>query len=362
MRRVVAITMVGVLAGVVPASVGLASDDIQIHPKCQKLPTELLGPFVKLADGSVLCLTGDKVMVSTDDGNSWQSRPLFGDKNKDKFAVWGGPILRTRNGVIIAAFHNRVEFALKWDQSKGGPQPGCRLPVYVVRSLDEGKTWEDPQLVQDGYCGALNALIQLRGGRVVLGSQLAVRDPGRHVTLSYVSDDDGATWKKSNILDLGKYGGYGDHGGGIEATIVELTDGRVWMLLRTYRGCFSESFSNDGGLTWEKSRPSKIAASGSPGKLLRLTSGRIILAWNRFIDPVKRTGRREQLSIAFSEDDGKTWSEPVVVGYDPLKPGNKQSQHRLSYPNLYEHRPGEVWVTTGQGKLRIKLHESDFVK
>jgi hypothetical protein len=65
--------------------------------------------------------------------------------------------------------------------------------------------------------------------------------------------------------------------------------------------------------------------------------------------------------MAFSEDEGRTWTEPVVVAYDPLKPGNKQSQHRLSYPYVYEHVPGELWVTTMQGPLRIKLLEDDFL-
>jgi hypothetical protein len=141
---------------------------------------------------------------------------------------------------------------------------------------------------------------------------------------------------------------------------VERKDGRLWMLLRTYRGRFTEAFSEDQGLTWKDVRPSAIEASGSPGMLWRLQDGRLALFWNRFIDKEKRTGRREQLSMAFSEDDGHTWTEPVVVAYDPMKPGDKEPQHRLSYPYVYEHIPGEIWVTTMQGPLRAKLHEDDF--
>ena len=334
---------------------------IQLHPKCQTLPTNQLGPFAGLADGSALTIHGTNALVSTDDGKTWKATPAF--KNTKRFGPWpGGAILRTRDGAVLYAFMNKNERGGKWDQKTGGPKPDMRLPVYVVRSLDEGKTWEEPILVQDGYCGCIHQMIQLKSGRVVLASQLAVRDPGRHVTVTYASDDNGKTWRRSNIIDLGKYGGYGDHGGGIECTIVQLKDGRLWMLLRTYRGRFSEAYSDDDGLTWKDVRPSKIAASGAPGILHRMASGRIVLLWNRFIDPVKRTGRREQLSMAFSDDDGKTWAEPVVIGYDPLKPGNRQSQHRLSYPNVYEHRPGELWITTGQGPLRVRLLEADFVK
>jgi hypothetical protein len=333
---------------------------ILLHPKCEPLPTSLLGPFVKLGDGSVLAVDADRVMISGDEGKTWEERPLFDRPDKYQCRAERA-VLRTREGTLIVAFMNTKELVFRWDQAKGGPQPGCRLPVYVTRSTDEGRSWQPPLLVQEGYCGALRTMIQLTGGRVVLGCQDARRDPGRHVCFTYASDDQGKTWTQSNVIDLGKYGGYGDHGGGIEPTLVELRDGRLWMLIRTYRGCFTEAYADDQGMTWKEIRPSEIAASGAPGQLRRLQSGRLVLFWNQFIDPAKRSGRREQLSMAFSEDDGRTWTEPVVVAYDPMQPGDKEPQHRLSYPYVYEHVPGELWVTTMQGPLRIKLLEDDFL-
>ena len=331
-----------------------------LHPECEPLPTSLMGPFVRLGDGSVLAVDEGRALQSEDDGKTWSARPLFAKPEKYQCRA-ERTVLRTREGTLILAFMNTRELVFRWDQAQGGPQPGCRLPVYVTRSTDDGNTWHEPELIQDGYCGALRSMIQLRGGRVVLGCQEAVSDPGRHVSCTYASDDEGKTWKRSNVIDLGKYGGYGDHGGGIEPTLAQLRDGRLWMLIRTYRGCFSEAYSDDEGLTWKDVRPSEIEASGSPGQLRRLHSGRLVLFWNRFIDKAKRTGRREQLSMAFSEDDGRTWTEPVVVGYDPMQPGDKEPEHRLSYPHVYEHVPGELWVTTMQGPLRIKLLEDDFL-
>lgn len=339
--------------------VALHDKPILLDPRCEQLPTDLLGPFVKLGDGSVLAVDDTQVRVSKDEGKTWIARSLF--QPAGKFQCRGErALLRTREGTLILAFLNVREMVFKWDQSKGGPQSECRLPVYITRSLDNGNTWEEPRQIQDGYCGALRNMIQLRSGHVVLASQVAVGNPGRHVSMTYVSDDEGSTWKRSNLIDLGEYGRYGDHGGGIEATLVELKDGRLWMLLRTYRGCFTEAFSEDQGLTWKDIRPSAIEASGSPGLLWRLQDGRLSLFWNRYIDKEKRTGRREQLSMAFSEDEGRTWTEPVAIAYDPMKPGDKEPQHRLSYPYVYEHIPGELWVTTMQGPLRIKLREDDF--
>ncbi|HPA18360.1 MAG TPA: exo-alpha-sialidase [Verrucomicrobiae bacterium] len=332
---------------------------ILVDPRCERLPTDLLGPFVKRGDGAILAAGPKDASISHDNGRTWRPRPLF--REPDRFESRGeAAILRTRDGTILFAFLNAKEQKLSWDQKKGGPQPDCQLPVYVIRSLDEGETWQEPQRLQTGWSGAIRQMIQLRSGRIVLISQQAVRDPGRHVSFAYVSDDEGQNWEKGDVVDLGEYGGYGDHGGGIEGTITELADGRLWLLLRTYRGSFTEAFSKDGGLTWENIRPSKILASGSPGLLQRLHDGRLLLLWNRYIDPEKRTGRREQLSMALSEDDGATWGEPAVIAYDPMKPGDKEPQHRLSYPYLYEHVPGEFWITTMQGPLRVALHERDF--
>ncbi len=333
---------------------------ILLDPKCEPLPGLPLGPFVKLGDGSVLAADATRVLVTKADGKTWTARPLFAQEDKFECRPERA-LLRTRDGTLILAFLNQKEMALRWDQAKGGPQPGCRLPVYVVRSTDGGRTWLAPQLIQDSYCGALRCMVHLRSGRVVLGSQEAAADPGRHVCFTLASDDEGKTWRRSNTIDLGEYGGYGDHDGAIEPTLAELRDGHLWMLIRTDRGRFSEAFSADGGLTWKDVRPAAIEASSSPGQLRRLQSGRLVLFWNRFIDPQKRTGRREQLSMAFSEDDGRTWTPPVVVAYDPLEPGRKEPEHRLSYPYVYEHVPGELWVTTMQGPLRIKVLEDDFL-
>jgi len=185
-----------------------------LHPRCEPLPTSLMGPFVKLGDGSVLAVDEGRALRSEDHGKTWSHRPLFAQPEKYQCRA-ERTLLRTREGTLILAFMNTRELVFRWDQAKGGPQPECRLPVYVTRSTDDGNTWHEPELVQDGYCGALRSMIQLRSGRVVLGCQQAVSDPGRHVSCTYASDDEGETWKRSNVIDLGEYGRYGDHGGGI---------------------------------------------------------------------------------------------------------------------------------------------------
>ena len=57
--------------------------------------------------------------------------------------------------------------------------------------------------------------------------------------------------------------------------------------------------------------------------------------------------------IEFSADDGKTWTEPAVIA--------RAKKGWIAYPYLFEARPGELWITTMQGGLRVGLREQDFV-
>lgn len=355
------------LTVITDAGATASEGEIWMHPKAQKLPTDQMGPFVRLGIGCVAAVRDNRLVISKDDGETWMGRRLIRDR--ERFQDSGGPgscaLFRTREGVLIHAFVNMKELSFKWDydnNSAVGPLPECQLPVYITRSLDDGRTWEEPRTLQEGWCGYIGTIIQTKSGRLVLVSEQAVPNPGRHVSMTYVSDDQGATWTRSNLLDDLYGGSPGDHSGLVEATVIELKDGRLWMLIRTYSGHFWHAYSADEGLTWTDIVPSEIEASGSPGILLRLKSGRIMLVWNRFAEGrPKNIGRREEISIAFSEDEGETWSEPVVVARNRTPEGGDPVAHRISYPAVYEHGPGEIWITTGQGMLRMKLHEKDFV-
>jgi lysophospholipase L1-like esterase len=95
--------------------------------------------------------------------------------------------------------------------------------------------------------------------------------------------------------------------------------------------------------------------------LHRLASGRAVLVWNRFRDPVKRQGRRDQLSIAFSENDGLTWTTPQLIAVNPVPEGQRESAYWISYPYFFEPTPGRLWISTMQGKVSAALDERDFV-
>lgn len=97
------------------------------------------------------------------------------------------------------------------------------------------------------------------GKRIVVAAHGGVTPKGCY---TYVSDDDGLTWKCSNTVTSPDHRGGGFHKGirwnhgAVEPTVVELKDGTLWMLMRTSQDRHYQAFSQDGGLTWSESEPS----------------------------------------------------------------------------------------------------------
>jgi len=341
------------------------AQELWLDPRLEPLPTDYLGPFVHTSDDNVLAIEDAGTRVSADGGQSWSElRPFFTDDNDLKVRVERG-LLRTKSGVLIASSMDMRQRKWTWD-NKLHDAPGATLPAFVMRSLDDGKTWQDVTEFHKNWTGAIRDIIQTKDGRIIVSAMKMLHDPGRHSVVTYWSDDDGKTWHSGNVIDLG---GVGHHGGVTEATLEELADGRIWLLIRTNWGVFWSGYSYDGGKFWRVLKPSTIPASSAPGMLKRLQSGRLVLFWNRpypegksewplsggdgLWSEVPVSNHREELSVAFSEDEGKTWTAPVVIA--------RQSGKWLAYPYVFEYRPGELWLTTMQGGVRVKLNEKDFV-
>jgi sialidase-1 len=253
------LTLAACLAGALLANAAqdALAGPLVLHPQAKPLPTTQQGPFVTTGDGSILCVDAQNAWHSDDEGKTWKSHPLFRDANRFQVSNERA-LLRTRKGVIVAAWMNLKERShaagFKW----GGPPEEFRqwiLPTYVCRSLDDGRTWEDPIKLNTPWCGCIHSMIETRDGRIVLVGQ-EVSPAWRHVTVMFVSDDQGVTWRRSNVLDYGR--GRHDHAGSIEATVIQRKDGTLYQLLRTEAGFLYEATSADGGFKWENLRPSKV--------------------------------------------------------------------------------------------------------
>ena len=238
----------------------------------------------------------------------------------------GATLLRVSDGTLwmfYMGFYRSV-----WREGEPDMEE-TRSDIWCIHSTDEAQTWQEPQMIFKGYCGATNGAIQTTDGHIVVPISYVVPNPGRLVSACVVSADNGQNFSLGEAIDLG---GHGDHAGALEPTVVELQDGRIWMLIRTTKGEFFQAFSSDHGMTWSEARPSGIHSPSAPCHITRLASGRLALVWNNTMDTTKA---RDALSVALSEDDGKTWSEPIIA----------VRGEQVSYPYISEPTPGQLLIS-----------------
>jgi hypothetical protein len=114
----------------------------------------------------------------------------------------------------------------------------------------------------------------------------------------------------------------------LENMIVQLRDGRLWMLIRTGSGFLWQSHSADGGRTWTAATASPIANPGSRFFIRRLASGSLLL-----VNHHKFTGR-SHLTAQLSTDDGHTWNEGLLL----------DERSGISYPDGVQAEDGLIWI------------------
>ena len=280
-------------------------------------PRNSEGDFVQLKDGRILFVythfTGGGAddsrahlagRVSADGGRTWSAEDRVVVRNEGTRNVMSVSLLRLRDG-RVALFYLRKNSLTD-----------CR--PFVRFSSDEARTWSDPVGVipddQVGYYVLNNdRVVQLARGRLIAPLALHNR-PGWKVPdwrghiLCYLSDDAGKTWRASKTSQTAR-SPKGARVTAQEPGVVELTDGRVMMWVRTDAGRQYQCFSRDGGDTWSALEPSGIVSPLSPASIERIPStGDLLLVWNDHsrLAPSARRGRTP-LTVAFSSDDGKTW-------------------------------------------------------
>lgn len=142
----------------------------------------------------------------------------------------------------------------------------------------------------------------------------------------FVSKDQGETWERRGGVAAAQRR-FDEH------MFVELRDGRLWMLIRTYYG-IAESFSHDHGRTWSDPVPSRFkhVERGARVFFTRLGSGNLLLVKHGEIE--EQTVRRSHLMAFLSKDDGMTWSSGFLI----------DERSGVSYPDGFECDQGIIHI------------------
>ena len=280
-----------------------------------------MGDMIQLQDGRfLLCYTlnvypygrdnGANIVgrYSSDGGKSWGEEFVIipTPTPRGKHLYCHPSFLRLNNGDVLLAYIY---------SSAGPPWYGHN---YFHRSTDDTKSWGDKFILtpSTGSMAVHNdKLIQLSSGRIVAPAAFnLVPHSGGHrgeVSCVYYSDDQGYRWNRSknyvNALPVEAQ----------EPAVVELKDGRLMMLCRTYHKFVLRSYSSDGGETWSPGEPIrelKLSPNSSALNVKRIPStGDLLLLRSSG----GTGGHRTPFVSAISRDDGKTWEKDRVIQGDP---------------------------------------------
>ena len=290
----------------------------------------LLYAFCELPDGRA----GIYACSSEDRGKTWSEPQQLLSGPDARFSAPGGEwvgipsFLRRTNGQLMMAY--------VW--SAGRPDPFGHS--YYRFSDDEGETWSDPKVLTPGsehICQMHNdKLLRLSGGRILAPAELRVdtgldNDHRGFVSTAWYSDDDGHTWHRSdNDVDMLKEGVESQ-----EPHLVELKDGRVLMLFRTYSGYVGRADSGDHGQTWSRGeivQELQLPMNSSALHVSRIPATGDLLLVRSTGNGGKEAGERPRvcnradgnkhyirtpLTSVISRDEGETWENERVIAGDP---------------------------------------------
>jgi predicted neuraminidase len=187
---------------------------------------------------------------------------------------------------------------------------------FWQRSRDGGKTWETPQPVLD-YPGLMfRSHPLILPGRILLPAY----DENTWQSRMLISTDDGASWRLTEPIVSPP--------GNIQPCLAPLSDGRLLAYLRTggKGGWIWRTTSADGGDTWEAPMPTQLPNPNSGIDLLRLQSGKLVLAYN------PSASQRTPLWVTIAGED-ESWQTTRTL---------EQGRGEFSYPALCQAPDGKI--------------------
>ena len=337
-----------VLASVLPAAEPLLTQNAVFPPGLNGIVRYRIPGIVVTPKGTVLAYSEARrnnssdwgeievhLRRSTDGGQTWQpaqhiahqATRIEGNPRKKS----GGEREQTVNNPVAIVDHQTgaIEFLYCVNYAR----------CFAMRSTDDGATWSAPVEITAAFepfrkkydwnviATGPGHGVQLRSGRLVVPIWLAYGSkPGDHApsaAATIYSDDHGKTWQAGDLCLPNE----GDFGNPNETMITTLSDGRVLLVARSVSKANRKilTTSADGATGWSTpafhdqlwepicmasitAHPAGVLLFSNPHTLALDPDGKEI--------PAGR-GKRQNLSIKLSRDDGKTWPVNKTLAAGP---------------------------------------------
>jgi len=234
-----------------------------------------------------------------------------------------------RNLDLFAFLNTDGTLVFQWTQTghyNTGIMPCWQ--AYVTNPTEDPSRWifSDSYVVMEGVTN--NKPTLLSDGSYIIG---LTRWNDTDYNFVYKSTDGGITWELVSKAYIGNKVATFAH----ECTIVELADGKLWMLSRATQAPYYEQYSSDGGITWTQGVKSTIPGAYSRGVLATLPDGKILCVTNA------ETTRRGKLTAYVLTNNG---SGPVIQSSLLLDARGGESYAGVAYPDVSFLPDGRVLI------------------
>jgi predicted neuraminidase len=175
-----------------------------------------------------------------------------------------------------------------------------------------------------------------------------------------ITNDGGRTWKECEVPESN---------GLVQQSVVKLPTGHFIGFFRSRYSDFVYSNTSDDGCRWTVPLPTRLPNNNSSIQVAILKDGSLVVAFNNISSVVARAhpqaGPRTPLSVALSEDGGKTW--PWVRDIETGHPRHEDADRReggrkgeeYSYPSILQNGDGNIDVAFSYLRKTIKVVRFD---
>jgi predicted neuraminidase len=262
------------------------------------------------------------IWVSRHEGEHWTAPVEVANgiaSPTNRYPTWNPVLFQPKTGPLMLFY-------------KVGPSPSAWWGMLLL-SDDGGKTWSPPRRLPDGILGPIkNKPVQLPNGDLLCPT--STEHQGWRVHFER-SRDLGKTWTATPAVNDGK------EIGAIQPSILFHAGGKLQALGRTKQEKIFETWSADGGETWNKMSLTALPNPNSGTDAVTLKDARQLLVYNH------STKGRSPLNVAVSQD-GREWQAALVLEDNPAAPNG------FAYPAVIQTRDGLVHITYTWQRERIK--------
>ncbi len=235
-----------------------------------------------------------RIFLTVNENGTW-SAPVQMSETKNT-ACWN-PVLYEKDGVIYLFFKIGKTIP-KWK-------------TFLRTSADGGETWTEAVELVKGDCSGGRGPVKNKS--ITVGDKIvapaSVETATKWDAFVDVSEDNGKTWQKSELMHFTHKGARGK--GVIQPTLWE-ADGVTYALLRSTEGSVMRSYSED-LIHWTPCEKTAMPNNNSGIDCVKLPDGKVIV----FHNPISEDwGDRNIISYAVTEDNGKTFLPAVAIETD----------------------------------------------